>query len=57
MNDDDLDDCLAEISVLKIKLGCLLNLLDDDFHVGARFWIFRLIKHIYLNKKNINMFF
>lgn len=33
MNEDEVDDLLAEVSVFKIKLGCLLNLLDDDFQV------------------------
>lgn len=34
MDEDEVDDLLAEISVFKIKLECLLNLLDDDFQVN-----------------------
>lgn len=33
MDEDEVDDLLAEVSVFKIKLGCLFNLLDDDFEV------------------------
>lgn len=34
MDEDEVDDLLAEVSVFKIKLGCLLNLLDDEFQVN-----------------------